>query len=67
MESCLKPSFSDKMRGSKNITLIENEEIVYEGKKISEIFNEFFWQRSILNIPEAEYSPLIIEGETNTI
>ena len=63
-----KPSFSDKMRGSENITLIENEEIVYEGKKISEIFNEFFGNAVInLNIPEAEYSPLIIEGETNTV
>ena len=56
------------MRGSENITLIENEEIVYEGKKISEIFNEFFGNAvTNLNIPEAEYSPLIIEGETNTV
>ena len=64
----VKTSFSDKMRGSENITLIENEDIVYEGKKISEIFNDFFGNAvTNLIIPETEYSPIIIYGETNTV
>ena len=38
----IKPSFSDKAMSNENITLVENNEIVSEVKKICEIFNDFF-------------------------
>ena len=33
----VKPSFSDKIKGNENITLIENHEIINEEKKICEL------------------------------
>ena len=63
----IKPSFSDKAMRNENITLVENNEIVSEVKKICEIFNDFFSNAVInLNIPETEYSSTIIAG-TNDI
>ena len=63
----IKPSFSDKAISNENITLVENNEIVSEVKKICEIFNDFFSNAVInLNIPETEYSSTIIAG-TNEI
>ena len=38
----VKPLFSDKIISTDNITLIENDVIVTEDKKVAEIFNSFF-------------------------
>ena len=38
----LKPFFSDKGNGQENITLIEEDEIVTDSKRIADIFNKYF-------------------------
>ena len=37
----IKPSFSDKAVSNVNTTLVENEEIISDEKRICEIFNDF--------------------------
>ena len=57
-----------KILASENITLVENNEIVSEVKKICEIFNDFFSNAVInLNIPETEYSSTIIAGTNDLV
>ena len=38
----MKPLFTDKVRTMEQITLIENDEIIYNVKDASEVFNTFF-------------------------
>ena len=38
----MKPLFIDKVRTMEQITLIENDEIIYNAKDISEVFNTSF-------------------------
>ena len=64
----IKPTFSDKAVSNVNTTLVENEEIVSDEKRICEIFNDFFSNTvSNLNIPETEHSSKIIDGIDDTV
>ena len=38
----VKSLFTDKVRTMEQITLIENDEIIYNAKDVSEVFNTFF-------------------------
>ena len=45
------PLFTDKVRTMEQITLIENDEIIYNAKDVSEVFNTFFSNAvKVLNI-----------------
>ena len=64
----IKPSFSDKVPKNECITLVENEEIVRDEKKVCEILNNFFGNAvSNLNIPETEYSSRKIGELTDVV
>ena len=47
----VKPFLSEKSKKASKITLIENEKIVSEDKKIAKIFNDYFISIPILNMP----------------
>ena len=47
----VKPLFTDKVRTMEQIALIENDEIIYNAKDVSEVFNTFFSNAiKVLNI-----------------
>ena len=50
----VKPLFTDKFRTIGQITLIENDEIIWNDEDISEVFNTFFSNAiKVLNIKPA--------------
>ena len=64
----IKPTFSDKAVRNVNITLVENEKIISDEKRICEFLNDFFSNTVYnLNIPETEYSSKIIDGIDDTV
>ena len=64
----IKPSFSDKAPKNECITLVENEEIVRDEKKVCEILNNVFGNAvSNLNISETEYSSRKIGELTDVV
>ena len=62
----VKSLFTDKARTMEQITLIENDEIIYKAKDVSEVFNTFFSNAvKVLNIEpnNAIISAIITESD----
>ena len=57
------PLFSNKIKSKEKNTLIENENIISNDKKVDETFNEFFSNVKSLNIPQ---NPYLISQKSQT-
>ena len=62
----VKPLFNDKVMCTDHITLVENDIIVSDETKVSEIFNEFFGD-AVKNLKIQPYTPPVISKKEDPI
>ena len=64
----VKPMFSDKVKQTQNISLVENENIITDHKEVAQTFNQFFINVvPNLNITIPNYNITITDGITDKV